>query len=166
MALAAPTDALLDHADALVALAQVLRLSGDEAGAVVHARAAVDLYDRKEAIVPASQLRPGGSARVSPAPATAAPGAAQADAPPRPENLATKVMGEMAVHAARNDAEGFLLLCRTDVCAIDRRPITGGAEVTGWAEYAAHTRGVLDVGVREIVVRPLELRGDRLALSR
>jgi class 3 adenylate cyclase/type II secretory pathway predicted ATPase ExeA len=57
VALAAPTDALVDHADALVALAGVLRRCGDDVAAAARASEALTLYERKEASVPAERAR-------------------------------------------------------------------------------------------------------------
>jgi tetratricopeptide (TPR) repeat protein len=57
VAIAARTDELVDHGDALVALADVLELRGDREGAREATQDALALYERKEAIVPAERVR-------------------------------------------------------------------------------------------------------------
>jgi len=57
VAIAARTDELIDHGDALLALAEVLERRGDADGAQQAAKEALALYERKEAIVPAERLR-------------------------------------------------------------------------------------------------------------
>ena len=49
--LAATTDALLDHADARLALASVLERSGDTSGAAAEERRAIELWEAKGATV-------------------------------------------------------------------------------------------------------------------
>jgi Flp pilus assembly protein TadD len=56
--LAAPTDMLTMRADALLDLAEVLRLSGPSAEADAAARQALALYDRKEDRVSIARARP------------------------------------------------------------------------------------------------------------
>ena len=57
VALLAPTDALTDRGDALLALAEILALRDRPADAAAAAREALDLYTRKGAVVLADRAR-------------------------------------------------------------------------------------------------------------
>ena len=57
VALMEPTDALNEHADTLVDLAEVLRLLGRAADGVEPLRRALALYEQKENVVSASRVR-------------------------------------------------------------------------------------------------------------
>ena len=92
VALAEPTDALIDHADALATLAVVTRLAGDDAGADAARGRALALYERKGAVALAERLRPGVAA---PAAAVSAPATGATSSVPAAtaviENQATRV---------------------------------------------------------------------------
>ena len=57
VALLAPTDAVTDRGDALLALAEILALRDRPADAAAAAREALDLYTRKGAVVLADRAR-------------------------------------------------------------------------------------------------------------
>ena len=57
VALAAQTDWVVDHADTLIARAEVLRATGDASAADAVAREALTLYERKGDVVSARRTR-------------------------------------------------------------------------------------------------------------
>ena len=170
VALAAPTDALLDHADALLALAGVPRLSGDPFGATERARAALDLYERKEATVPAARARAflGESplARTGGSVGAAAPTPADETAGDEAlENGVTRFAARWVPTFLAGDWERLREMFAEDVVGLDHRPMIGGDPIIGREATIAGNRGVVEMGVSSLVLTPVAIRGDRWALS-
>ena len=166
VALAEPTDALVDHADALVALAEVLAHAGDEEGSVAAARRAVELYERKEASVPAANARwllgaevPVQAASSERAPA-GEPASLTTSAPTR-RSLVSKVITRVTAAMSPFDRRALEALLAPDVVNLDRRPVVGSDEPLDLLEAAEIT---FSMGVEEVRSHIRGIRGDRLAL--
>ena len=164
VALAAPTDALVDHADALVALAEVLAHAGEEAASRAAARQALELYERKEATVPADNARwllgPEGATE-----GRGAPGARFGEPGP---TVAAPILTNVAVSAARRVAAALSPFDRTameaataDMAMYDLRPLVGSDEPADVMEVG---ESIAAIGVTEVRFHPRAVRGEHLAL--
>jgi class 3 adenylate cyclase/tetratricopeptide (TPR) repeat protein len=153
VALAAPTDALVDHADACAALAAVLRASGDRTGAAEATHEARSLYEKKGA--------------------TALAGVDTADAA-GPSRRAPVLPAALANHSSRLLRRVFDLLTAGRIDEIaeliahdmvndDRRP---GMVARIEGDEAMEMMRVLGrLGVTRIDTRVLAVRGDDLSLT-
>jgi tetratricopeptide (TPR) repeat protein len=161
---AAATDALVDHADALLALAEVLRRSDLPVEAAVQALAALELYERKGATVGAARARRVGDRTPPPAaPAgSVAPLAEGAGGEVRTLALASVDAGMHALLDERwDDLEARL---SPQVVVEDRRAVIGGSSLVGVRAAMDEFKAIRATGLRTVEVRPLEVRGERLCL--
>jgi hypothetical protein len=167
--IAAGTDLIVDHADACAALAQLRARAGDERGAGAAQADAIRLYDQKGATVLSARLgeRPEPSTpSPSPSPpATGSPG------PPAIENGATRALEpwwalqreerfeEMRTRVRAGDffADGYV--------RVDHRS-TVSAEDTDALGIVDAMEELMALGLREVTVEPVAVRGERLALVR
>lgn len=166
VAIAAGTDALLDHADARLALATALRAAGRAADAAAEEAHAVELWHAKGAtLLAAGRQRRARSGGASPPP----PGAASPLTPPRPaaiENAATRSLACFAAAWVRRDWSTVAALFAPQFRQSDRRAMIR-LELDRDAFLAA-LRRTFD---REAVRLPrqreaMATRGERLALAR
>ncbi len=121
VAIAASTDALLDHADARLALAAALRAAGRGAEADAEHRHAIDLWEAKGATLLAESAR----RRASPAaPPVAAPAPRVAHAPrrrPVRPNFAIEEARRAEAAVAARDVQALESLYRRDVEIVDHQ---------------------------------------------
>lgn len=159
VSLAERTDALVDHADACLALATVLGAAGDVTGARAAAERAVDLYERKGAAALAERARGILGERVQPV----------AEAPPEApsvelDNAAARV-GERVMAAIHRGAwDEVEQLFAPDASIESRRKIVGLTLSTEAVLRAM--RRELEMGIVRIDHVMVAARGERLALSR
>lgn len=160
--LAERTDALVDHGDASLALAVVLRAAGDVAGSRAAAEQAADLYERKGAAALAERARSICGERVVSLPAT-------------PPEAPAVVLDNAAVRAAQRvmdaiDREAwdeFERLFAPQPHIESRRKIVGFEQTDlPTHEVMHHTRKDLEAGAIRINHVVVAVRGERLALAR
>jgi class 3 adenylate cyclase len=154
VAIASETDALLDHADARLALAAALRAAGRGADADAEERRAIELWQAKGAILLAER------ARIEPArPHAAARETAPAERRPVRANAATAAVAALDAGFARGDYEALVLLS-DDYQEFDHR--TGAA----WNREGAveSVRRLLRSRDPQYTNRPLATLGDSLVL--
>ncbi|KUI47640.1 hypothetical protein AU198_23865 [Mycobacterium sp. GA-1199] len=161
VSLAAGTDALVDHGDACLALATVLRLAGDTAGMRTAAEQAIALYDRKGAAALAEKARRVlGARREPPTPADQVSRA-------EPENACVRIIRRMAAAADRQAWEEYRSLYAPDVTVESRRRMVGFTKedlaVGDWPRLAERVADSDTVRHRHSVIA---VRGERLALCR
>lgn len=160
--LAGATDALVDHGDACLALATVLRFAGNTAGMRAAAEQAVALYDRKGAAALAEKARG----------ILGTHGERKASAEEQPADALTNAcvqVGERAINAINHKAwEEYERLFAPEVFVESRRRIVGftrdDLQPGDWAQQNRHifeTSGNVRLSQSVIAVR-----GARLALSR
>ena len=162
VALAEPTDALVDHGDACLALATVLNAAGDNAGARAAAERAVGLYELKGAAALAEKAR---SILGAEPPAAQAP--AEGPPPLELDNACVRV-GERALAAIDREAwDEYEQLFAPDAVAESRRKITGFSPVDLPSEEWRHqSRRILETGDVRANQVVIAVRGERLALTR
>jgi tetratricopeptide (TPR) repeat protein len=170
VALGAGTDALVDHADALVALAEVLRADGDVEGAAARATSALELYERKQATAPAERARAlvaaASTADLGPLEAATADLDAFADAAEL-DNAATRFCTTWVPALLHGDWEALRAQFSEGIVGIDHRALVGGGDpLIGREANLDANRGVLEVGVTVLRLKPLEVAGERCALLR
>ena len=162
VALAERTDALVDHGDACLALATVLRTAGDAAGSRAAAERAVDLYERKGAAALAEKARSVlGKSAVPPTPAV------PEDPNAEPVNACVQAIRRGKAVVDRAAWDEFEELCATDIIAESRRKMVGFTQYdlpNGWVHQSRRLLETGDVRLNSIVV--IAVRGERLALTR
>lgn len=162
VSLAERTDGLVDHGDACLTLATVLRAAGDAAGARTAAEHAVELYERKGAVALAEMARGILGEQVKPS------------APARPEapnveldNACVRALRCLDAAYDREDWEEIAQLVADVILCESRRKIVGidpGELSNGeWVCEAKRYREMAPVRYRHDV---LAVRGERLALTR
>ncbi|VEG41453.1 putative ATPase [Mycolicibacterium flavescens] len=160
--LAGATDALVDHGDACLALATVLRIAGDTAGMRAAAEQAVTLYDRKGAAALAEKARKLLNASAAPRPSAVEQPVVELS------NTCVEV-GQRVIDAINRQAwEEFERLFASEDVVESRRKIVGFTRADlqqgNWAHQNRHIfEASGDVRITQSVVA---VRGDRLALSR
>ncbi len=117
VAIAAATDALLDHADARLALAAALRAAGRVGEADQEERRAIELWEAKGATVLAERAHRVGPATM-PDGSASAPRAVPVTRPVRP-NFATEEARRLDAAVAARDVEALSRVWREDVKNID-----------------------------------------------
>ena len=165
VALAERTDALVDHGDACLTLATVLKAAGDHGGARTAAERATDLYERKGAAALAEMARGILGERVV------------AAVPPLPEAPETPAIGldnacvrvgERSLAAIDRGAWGeYEKLYATQVVVESRRKMVGftsGDVASG--EWARVARRVAETDAMRANQIAIAVRGERLALVR
>jgi class 3 adenylate cyclase len=160
--LAEPTDALVDHGDACLALATVLDAAADVAGARAAAEKAADLYERKGAAALADKARSLlGKRDVSTAPAPTEPPIVE------PDTACVRAIRELEAAFDREAWDEVEAKYASDVVVESRRKIVGfsSADVPSneWPRAVRRLREIDAVRHRQVVVA---VRGDRLTLIR
>ncbi len=163
IAVAERTDLLVDHGDACLTLATVLRTAGDAAAARAAAERAVELYELKGAAALAEKARNLLGNSVFQAP-PAPPEAPQVEL----DNACTRVIGRLVAALNREDWSEVEQLCATDIDVESRRQfITFTRDDLFSGEWTQDVRRLSrvpgDVHYRHGVVA---VRGERLALIR
>jgi class 3 adenylate cyclase len=164
VAVAEHTDLLVDHGDACLALATVLGIAGDAAGARAAAEQAVGLYERKGAAALAENARGLVGGRDMTAPAAAAPSEA-----PSVElvNACVRTLAELHAAVDRGAWDDVEFLLSSDISVRSHRKIVGFSRVTlgpeEWTREAKRLRELGFVQHRHVIVA---VRGERLALTR
>ncbi|MDQ1373412.1 MAG: hypothetical protein QOJ09_750, partial [Actinomycetota bacterium] len=171
VALAEPTDALLDQADTHLALATVLQIAGRAAEAVASASRAAELYERKGATVLAERAtgllgRPPGQVANQDA---AAPGGVErlgeltthTPAPSTVWNTACELAARLMACLPANDWAAVADVVTAGVVLLDNRPGLRTTSV-GTDAFVAWARAL--ALVRTATSTPLAVRGDGLAL--
>jgi class 3 adenylate cyclase/ketosteroid isomerase-like protein/tetratricopeptide (TPR) repeat protein len=160
VALAEPTDALVDHADACAALAVVRRAAGDTAGAEAAAAQARSLYERKGATALLAALDPTAATDTT----TAAAGSLHAMPDIAPVGNATsRRYLESLAHIEAGRVDDMVSMMSAGIVVEDRR--TGmGDRVEGREATADMLRVVTSLGIQRIDTTVLAVRGERLAL--
>ncbi|AGB23747.1 putative ATPase [Mycobacterium sp. JS623] len=161
VAIAAGTDALVDHGDACLALATVLDIVGDLAGAQAAAAQAAELYERKGAAALADKARRLLSGRDVPALAPTL------DTPAvKLDNLCVRVMHELESAFEREDWDECEKTYAPDVFVESRRKVVGFTQTDlrpgDWPRVARHLREGWAWQRWTIIA----VRGERLALTR
>ncbi len=154
------TDVLVDHADACLALAVVLRAAGDAAGAHAAAERAVGLYERKGAAALAERTRQVlGESTASPMPP---------EAPTVAPTNACVQAGNRLIDAVNREAwEEVAQLLAPYVSTESRRKIVGFSPIDVPAsQWPKDMRRYLEKGMVRYHHTALAVRGERLALSR
>jgi class 3 adenylate cyclase/tetratricopeptide (TPR) repeat protein len=163
--IAAATDALLDHADARVALAAALRAAGRRAEADAEETRAVGLWDAKGATLLSERAR-GGVARADAATAAGDPG--QRIHPVRTsqrrvrENAATAIGARLRSAALARDEAAIAALCADDLHVLHHPT---GARIDREAGLQRFRLLGRSEGL-ELAVEILATLGDSLTLSR
>jgi class 3 adenylate cyclase/ketosteroid isomerase-like protein len=121
VALAEPTDALADKADALMSLARVLQAAGDANGAREQALAAAGWYEAKGHLVGVERAAKLAGERTVSAPEAATPGAVLGDRPPE------RLYAEFKRRFDAQDADALIELAAEDCVIVDHR-------AAGWEE--------------------------------
>jgi class 3 adenylate cyclase/tetratricopeptide (TPR) repeat protein len=158
VAIASETDALVQHADACLGLAAVLRATGDVDGAAPLIRQAAELYDRKGATALAELAR-----AVLKAPPTAPPTDVSSSVPAiLHRNVATEVYARRAAALTAGDHSALAALASADYVFDDRRAVVGVGRNNSPrmkdATYQMIAEGYISAG------EAIAVRGGRLAL--
>ncbi|OBF12263.1 hypothetical protein A5730_05190 [Mycobacterium sp. ACS4054] len=160
VALAERTDALVDHADACLALATVLGAVGDVAGARAAAERAVELYERKGAGALAERARLILGSEPPPAPVSPEPPVVEL------ENACVRA-GERVVSAIDRQARDELEeLFSARPFIESRRKVVGFTQSDLSSDWLEANRPILEAGDMRISQVVIAVRGERLALSR
>lgn len=157
--LAERTDALVDHGDACLTLATVLRAAGDIARARVAAEQAIGLYERKGAAALADMARDILGAQVKPS----APGLAEKPTVEL-DNACARVGERVLAAIHREDWDELELLFAPEASIESRRKIVGNTLASDWVRHAV--RHDLETDAMRIDHVTIAARGERLALSR
>ncbi len=153
VSIASRTDALVDHADACTALAEVCRRAGDADGARRAREAAISLYERKGATAYLDTRR---------APHVAEPSFPVDEVSPV-DNRCVSVARAYVEAGERSDETYLRANTAVDAVGLDRRP-TFESELRGRDAVVAGALGIAQVGDYRVRLTPVATRGDRLAL--
>ncbi|OQZ91861.1 hypothetical protein BST11_06675 [Mycobacterium alsense] len=160
VALAERTDALVDHGDACLTLAIVLRAAGDRAGARTSAERAADLYERKGAVALAEMARSILGERAA-SPASSEMSSVEL------ANACVSAVSRLDEAAARNARDELERVLAPSVSVESRRKIVGLSRVDfSPSEWLSEARRFSEVGVMRCRRVPIAVRGERLALVR
>ena len=161
VAIAARTDALVDHGDACLALATVLAAAGDAAGAQAAAERAVGLYERKGAAALADKAREILGERSLPT--TTAPEPAIVEA----HNACVRAVDRIDAGVERGDWSEVERQFAPIVSIESRRKIVGFTRVdVSPGEWAAQARRHFERGWIRQDHAAIAVRGERLAVTR
>ncbi len=156
------TDALVDHADACVALATVLGAVGEVAGARAAAERAVGLYERKGAATLAEKARRILGERDLPT-TPASPKAPTVE----PDNACVGAVRQLDGAVHRDTWDAVEQLISPDISVENRRKIVGFRRVDlPSSEYASQARRYHEVGPVRHRRAIVAIRGERVALTR
>ncbi|MGE2722215.1 BTAD domain-containing putative transcriptional regulator [Mycolicibacterium celeriflavum] len=158
---AAATDALVDHGDACLALATVLRSAGNTAGMRAAAEQAVTLYERKGAAALTEKARKVLGSREK----TAARVTQVAET--EPENSCVRVVRQLAAAADRGAWDEYQSLYAPAVSVESRRKMVGFTkDDLGSGDWPGLVRRVADANTVRHGHSVVAVRGERLALCR
>lgn len=163
VSLAAATDALVDHGDACLALATVLRTAGDTSGMRAAAEQAVALYERKGAAALTDKARRVLGARSE----ATAPVAPRLPDEAEPENACVRVIRRLAATADRAAWDEYQNLYAPDAVVESRRKMVGFTKED--LEPGDWTGAVRRLATSDTVrhgQRVVAVRGERMALCR
>ncbi|MBV8979560.1 MAG: AAA family ATPase [Acidimicrobiia bacterium] len=155
VALATPTDALVDHADALAALAAVHAAAGDSAAARRIAAEARALYEQKGATALAGGL--------AEAPTAAAATATSQRAPASIANTASRAYERNVRAIAAGRLDEFAAFMAPDAVREDRRRGMGSRQ-EGRATNLESFEAIGRLGITGVALSTLAVRGERLAV--
>lgn len=160
--LAARTDALVDHGDACLALAMVLKAAGDDAGARDAAEQAVGLYEQKGAAALAEKARNLLGERDRPA--EPAPRAAP---PVELDNECVRALRRLDDAVFRAEWDEVERLVAANNSSESRRKIVGFTHIDLPAnQWVSQTRRYLETARARHHHTIVAVRGERLALTR
>ncbi|WP_336584509.1 BTAD domain-containing putative transcriptional regulator [Mycolicibacterium tusciae] len=156
------TDLLVDHGDACLAMATVLDISGDAAGARAAAEKAVGLYELKGAAALAEKARRLLDGREVPT------AAAQPDIPVvQFDNACVRALARLNDAAAREAWDEAEQLFASDVSVESHRKIVGYPRMDlPSGEYSYQMSHFLETGIVKYQFVPIAVHGERLALTR
>ncbi|HYZ68086.1 MAG TPA: BTAD domain-containing putative transcriptional regulator [Mycobacterium sp.] len=161
VAVAERTDLLVDHGDACLALATVLGIAGDAAGARAAAERAVGLYEQKGAAALAEKARSLLEHRDE--------SAGQAPTEPpiiEPDTACVRVARQLEAAIQREAWDEFAALYATDVVIESRRKVVGFTrDDPQSADWPGQVRELVAVGARHRMT-VIAVRGEQLALAR
>ncbi|ORB68363.1 BTAD domain-containing putative transcriptional regulator [Mycolicibacterium tusciae] len=162
IAIAERTDELVDHGDACLALATVLDIAGDAAGARAAAENAVSLYELKGAAALAEKARRLAGKGEHPT------GAPTQEAPPAEvENSCVRVIRRLDAAADSGAWDDYQDMYATDVAVESRRKIVGFDQLDlPTDEWPTTARRLADAGAVRHRHEIVAVRGERLALAR
>nr|WP_123025282.1 BTAD domain-containing putative transcriptional regulator [Mycolicibacterium stellerae] len=163
VAIAEHTDLLVDHGDACLALATVLRAAGDTASARVAAEKAVSLYELKGAEALAVKARTVLLQGVPPARSF------EHAASNEPDNQCVQALRTMEAALNLEDWDEFEQMWAPDVFVESRRKIVGFTQADlPSSDWPREARRLLDIAgpIRGRMVEVIAVRGDHLALTR
>ncbi|MGV0784205.1 BTAD domain-containing putative transcriptional regulator [Mycolicibacterium sp. XJ766] len=194
VAIAARTDALIDHGDACLALAVVLDAAGDTVGAQAAAERAAELYDRKGAVAlaekthrllgkrpfpnpPAAPAQPETSVEMHTPAVAASERVAELEAlhvqfeEERPqvsrlENVASHVYQDIITSYAIRDWDAIRNVLAENISTEDRRRVVNAGRRTGRDAVIAEIVAICEVGVTELRSDVIAIRGRNLVLCR
>ncbi|OBG99377.1 hypothetical protein A5698_10225 [Mycobacterium sp. E136] len=159
---AAATDALVDHGDACLALATVMRIAGNNAGMRAAAEQAVALYDRKGAAALTERARKILGSHDAPRPN-------EVERPAAELTNACVEVGKRVVSAIQRKAwDEFESLFVPGTAVESRRRIVGFTlgDLPG-GDWVHHSRRIFEAsGNVRVTQSVIAVRGERLALSR
>lgn len=162
VSLAAVTDALVDHGDACLALATVLRIAGNTAGMRAAAEQAVALYDRKGAAALTEKARKVLGSHDAPRPS-------EAERPAVELTNACVEVGQRVISAIdRKSWDEFEGLFAPGIVVESRRRIVGFTldDLPG-GDWVRHSRLLFEAsGNIRVTQSVIAVRGERLALAR
>jgi DNA-binding SARP family transcriptional activator len=162
VAIAAGTDALVDHGDACLALATVLGTVGDAAGARAAAEQALGLYESKGAAALAETARGLLGSELTAEPAE------KESLSTEPDNACVRVVRQAAAAVNREDWDTMAAMYAPDVFIESRRKIVGFTQDDlpsgDWPHEARRLHATSGMVIRRLVV--IAVRGERLALTR
>jgi len=148
------TDALVDHADACMALAEVCRRTGDTQGARRAADEAIALYERKGATAYVESVAPiPAEVRLS--------GSFEGSSTNRSTEFTAAVMWAIL----EGNIEPFESAL-TETSVVDDRRKLGGGLTEGRAAIVAYGRSLIEIGITWFGGSVIATRGDLLNLSR
>jgi class 3 adenylate cyclase len=161
VAMAAGTDALVDHGDASLALATVLGTVGDVTGAKAAAEQAVSLYERKGAAALAEKARKLlGTTNV--------PASVSAESPiAEPNTACVRVGRRVAAAIDRGAWEEYGQLFAPEVFVESRRKIVGFSQIDLQSgEWPHEARRIIEAVPSRVNHVVIAVRGEHLALTR
>jgi class 3 adenylate cyclase/tetratricopeptide (TPR) repeat protein len=152
--LAAPTDALVDHADAMAALAEVLAITGDDVGAGDARRRAYELYEQKGATALFERVADGSMTELS----------VSTRAPASESPLANEMtrFNEETVSSLMNGTADLDVLV-ADYTYEDRRAGLEVEPVSG-DETRAQLELIIELGIESVEHDVIAIRGEHCAL--
>lgn len=161
VAVAGRTDLLVDHGDACLTLATVLRAAGDAAASRAAAEQAIGLYELKGAAALAEKARSLIGKRDVPA----APAPTETPVV-EPENACVRAIRQLSAAIDREAWHEYEQMFATDVVIESRRKIVGFHIAIPSREWAQQVRRLRGIGAERHRVAVIAIRGERLALTR